>query len=401
MSDLRLVRIGSKDELRRQAAAWDDLWLRGEAALPTLRAELTAQWFEQFAPRARFTAIAIEQDGQLAAALPLVGQRVKRVLPVGGLPSNAWSTSGDLLLDTACDCDAVLDRLVAGLGRLAWPLYWFDHVDYTSPRWKAFLAAMERAGWTHALEPQEQVGLVDLDQQWTAYEASWSGNHRRHMRKAAAKLDRDGLTELKVYSRFEPGQVQALVKTCFEVEDRSWKGPAGTSVLKTPGMFDFFLRQAQQLAAWGQLELSILEHQGQPISFEFGYLAKDVYFAPKVGYDDQYSSYSPGQVLLYRMLKGFMDGGHPKLVDFAGPLQAWTGKWTTRAYPLGRLAVAPPKPLSRLLLQGYIALRRNRAGAESPVGEEAAEEARDSREATGQQSHADAEKVPASAGMTA
>ena len=49
-SNLRLMHLRSVEELRGAAADWDDLWWRSEAALPTARAELLAQWVEQFKP---------------------------------------------------------------------------------------------------------------------------------------------------------------------------------------------------------------------------------------------------------------------------------------------------------------------------------------------------------------
>ena len=39
-----------------------------------------------------------------------------------------------------------------------------------------------------------------------------------------------------------------LLRRGFEIEDRGWKATEGTSVLRTPRVFDFFYRQAEQLA---------------------------------------------------------------------------------------------------------------------------------------------------------
>ena len=44
---LRLRRIDSIGGLRDVAAAWDRLWQRSAVSMPTVRAELVAQWLEQ------------------------------------------------------------------------------------------------------------------------------------------------------------------------------------------------------------------------------------------------------------------------------------------------------------------------------------------------------------------
>ena len=49
-----IIHLTSLDEMRENAAAWDDLWWRSETAMPTARAELIAQWIEQFRPGANF-----------------------------------------------------------------------------------------------------------------------------------------------------------------------------------------------------------------------------------------------------------------------------------------------------------------------------------------------------------
>src|SRR3954466_3408393 len=88
MSAPRIVRFTSTVELLAAAGAWNDLWHRTSGVLPTGRAEFVANWVDHFAPQKSFAAIAVEQDGQFIAALPLVEQRKARCVRVGGLPQN-------------------------------------------------------------------------------------------------------------------------------------------------------------------------------------------------------------------------------------------------------------------------------------------------------------------------
>ena len=82
----RVVQLDSLADFRARAEAWDDLWRRSEATLPTLRAELTAQWIEQFAPGAKFRAVVVEHRGRPVAALPLVGGNVAGFVGTARLP---------------------------------------------------------------------------------------------------------------------------------------------------------------------------------------------------------------------------------------------------------------------------------------------------------------------------
>jgi CelD/BcsL family acetyltransferase involved in cellulose biosynthesis len=162
--------------------------------------------------------------------------------------------------------------------------------------------------------------------------------------------------QLDVHTDFTSGELEPWLKLGFAIEDRSWKGAAGTSVLRTPGMFDFFHRQALQLADAQQLQLTYLKHNDRPIAFEYGYRAKETYFSHKVGYDPAYSHFSPGQLLRALLIERLHEGNGISTVDFCGPLTDATAKWSTRKYRIAKWLIAPRRIVSRLALNGYRAV---------------------------------------------
>jgi CelD/BcsL family acetyltransferase involved in cellulose biosynthesis len=350
---LDLVQLHSVGEIRAASTSWDDLWARSDCALPTARAELVAQWIEQFAPSARLLVLAVRQNERWLAALPLVTQRLTSVVAVGDVPGNAWTPCADLLVDSSSDAKAVLDRLIAGLRCVPWPLLWLGNVPLECSYWQAFLTALAQSQLAIATKRRLRVGEVEIGSDWEQYVRGRSRNHRRAMRRAADRAAKLGGVELEVHAANVSSQVEGLLRRGFAVEDRGWKGADGTSVLQSAGMFDFFCRQARQLAEWGQLQLVFLTHQGQDIAFEYGYRAKGVRFTNKVGYDEQFSQLAPGQLLRWRLYEQFHANEDVALVDFVGHLTEATAKWSTRTYALSRLVVAPPRLLSRLLLSGY------------------------------------------------
>lgn len=365
MSRLRLVHISSVDQLQSAAPAWDDLWSRSPSTLPTLRAELVAQWVRQFAAEAAFRGLVVEDGGQWVAALPLVGRKVAGLIDAAAMPSNHWSSSGDLLLDTTAEMDAALDVLVEAIVELPWQLLWLEDVSVDSPRWQAFLGAIARAAMSADYQEQLQIGRIEIDHDWGAYQRRWSRKHRQQMARHARRLARHHEVQLNLLSRLAPVQVAGWLRRGFEVEDRSWKGAAGTSVLRVPGMFSFFTRQAEQLARWGQLELAFLECSGRPIAFSYGLSAKGVYHSYKVGYDPEYAGYSPGQLLRYYMLRRFFGDPQRRAIDYIAPTDAHR-KWKPSTYGVGRLVVAPRRLLARVAIHAYRHwwpyLRRLRAG---------------------------------------
>ena len=69
MTSLRCIHLSSVAELRAAASDWDNLWWRSDVELPTVRAELLAQWVERFRPHGNFHALVIADQVRWIAAL--------------------------------------------------------------------------------------------------------------------------------------------------------------------------------------------------------------------------------------------------------------------------------------------------------------------------------------------
>jgi CelD/BcsL family acetyltransferase involved in cellulose biosynthesis len=360
---LKLRILENINSLIESAAAWNELWQRSDTTSPSARAEQIAHWVETFSPEAAFRALAVEDAGKLVAAIPLVGRRVKKVLNVGALPLNEWTSGGDLLLDPTCDVASALDLIARAAVQSRWPLVWCDEVPREEARWQQFAAALSRAGWSVDLRDQGRVGQVVIGHDWAAYEATLNGDFRRTRRRYAKRLEDEAPTELAVIRPTSAAEVDALVRRVFEVEDRSWKGREGTSVLKNAGMLEFYQRQGRLLAEQGQLEIVLLQHSDDSIAAAYVWAAKGVRFLAKLGYDEEYRRFGPGQHLVLRYLQHLHEDADCRVLDFWGRLVPWNQDWSNRVYTTARLVAAPPRILSRGLFFAYSRLGRRRDAA--------------------------------------
>jgi CelD/BcsL family acetyltransferase involved in cellulose biosynthesis len=247
----------------------------------------------------------------------------------------------------------VLDRLIDALVELAPPLLWFDGVPLAQPHWQRFLDALGRRDIAYERHERFRIGLVDLTLDGDAYQAGWSSNFRRQMRKMKRLADEQGGVAMSVHRPTDPAELTRLLQIGFEVEDRSWKGRDGTSVLKSPAMHRYLCQQAELLSQLGHLELVYLEFEGRPIAFEYGMFGKGTYFSPKVGYDEEYSHLTPGQLLRLNMMEPFFADPARETWDFLGPLVEATERWSTSTYAIERLVVATGGISGRLALRAY------------------------------------------------
>ena len=320
MSTLHSIHLTSVEQLRAAAADWDDLWWRSETALPTARAETL--WPNGSSNSGRgpaSTCWSVADERQWIAALPLVSCRVGWLIPAGGLPSNPWTPCGELLLDPAADADAALDVLLAAAGELPWQLLWLNEALPETPRWQALLRACDRAGMAAAYHQRFRVGRVEIDRRLGHLPEAVAqdppprdgpGRHGDWRAKATCSTRCDRAFE---HPRSSPGFAR----------HSKWKIAAGRArparrCSARPGMFRFFLRQAEQLARWGQLETAALRLDGRMLAFIYGFRAKGVYFAHKISYDPRLAAFSPGQLLFYHVLEQLHSDGEARALGLHG-----------------------------------------------------------------------------------
>ncbi|NLY00362.1 MAG: GNAT family N-acetyltransferase [Rhodopirellula sp.] len=362
MGQIEATVLDSVDQIRQRAETWDRLWQRSEVTLPTARADLVRLWTGCFAPKALFRGICIEEGGELRAVLPLVGRRVRGVVPAGDLTWNCWSASGELLLDPLSDNNEIATCMVAAARRLPWPVLWLETAPYETPRWICILSAFATSGCPADCHHRYDIGQVEIRESFEDYLNARPKQFLRTLRKDHRRLERTGALTLKVYSPPEPGELSDLLATAFEMERQGWKGRAGGAVVNHPGVFEFYLEQARRLADWKQCLLAFLLHQGRPIAFDFGWTAKGVYHSFKVGYDEQYRQWSPGHVLRMLLIEHFHREPGWRLIDFQGPLTDALAAWSTRTYKIGRVAVGLKPLRGRLFVSaaGWAAALRRR-----------------------------------------
>jgi CelD/BcsL family acetyltransferase involved in cellulose biosynthesis len=354
----RVEVLDSVNALRAVAGDWDDLWQRSDVTMPTVSAEPTALWIERFGAEGGVHLLTVRQGNRLVGAMPLVRRRLGRVIPVGDLSLNHWSPNGELLLDEAADLAAIAERFAEAICSVPWPLLWFEMVPYHAKRWRSLAEALARRGVEVDGRPGFEIGRVSLQESFDVYLAGRSKNLQRSIRKDLKRLEGEGQVELRLLDHLEPEHVDGALRRAFALEDSGWKGQAGTSVLRNAGVLEFYRRQAEHFARHASLRLAFLECGGRAIAFEMGWFGKGVYHSFKAGYDEDYRKFGPGHLLRYLLIEAGCADPNLRFIDYQGPINRALASWATETYAIGRLAISPPRIVSKALWTGIKTVRR-------------------------------------------
>ena len=367
--ELRVLR--STAELREVAAKWDRLWRVSDSTMPIAQSELLLQWIERFVPRGRLEFYVATQGDRFVAALPLVASERSPWISYGTLPGNEWSPAGDFLIDPTADAELAALTIATGIRGSGFDLVWMQGIPYLASRWSLLLEALGQQGVPHHRQFSYQVGLVPTSSDWDSFNAAIPKKRLRTLARRWRQLTEKGTLRLRIETNLAPDEVGRDLFEGLEIEDRCWKGREGTSVLKSPGMMEFYYKQAKLLAKSGNLILVTLELDYKPIAFEYGFLAKGHYHSLKIGYDEAYSVYSPGQVRTWLMLEEMCRRPDLQYLDGMGPRSEAFAVWPGTTYDVGRIVFAPGGALGRTALYGYKnvwpAIRRIRGKEPVPV----------------------------------
>jgi CelD/BcsL family acetyltransferase involved in cellulose biosynthesis len=376
---LRVLR--STNDLRDAAAKWDRLWRASDSTMPIAQSELLLQWIERFAPRGRLEFYVAEQGDRFVAALPLVASDKSPWIAYGTLPGNEWSPAGDFLLDPTADAELAAQTIAKGILGSGFALVWMQGIPYLASRWSLLLEALEQQGVPSHRQFSYNVGLVPTCSDWDSFNDKISKKRLRTLARRWRQLTEMGTLRLRIETNLAPDEVGHDLFEGIEIEDRGWKGREGTSVLKSPGMMEYYYRQAKLLAKAGNLIMVTLELDRRPIAFEYGFLAKGHYHSLKIGYDEAFANYSPGQVRTWLMLEEMCRRPELQYLDGMGPRSEAFAVWPGTTYEVGRIVFAPGGALGRTALYGYKnvwpALRKFSGRQPVPAATEPTEETAD------------------------
>jgi CelD/BcsL family acetyltransferase involved in cellulose biosynthesis len=145
----------------------------------------------------------------------------------------------------------------------------------------------------------------------------FSGKTRKKLRRKAEEFEQSVQGQVSVRSYTGVDDVASFLRDAESVARHTYQVRRGfETVADTPAM----RRKLEHFARRGVLCCYILFGGDSPYAFQYGFIDRRRYQCETTGYDERASAFSPGTVLLYRILEDLFAGGLVDELDFgAGP----------------------------------------------------------------------------------
>jgi len=137
--------------------------------------------------------------------------------------------------------------------------------------------------------------------------ASYSSKMRSDLRRRKKKLYQ--LNGEITHLRPSVNDVPELIDKIRETEAASWKGSEGVGIFNDPHTYAFFKDLSLRLAAYDQLDLSIVDINGELASYKYGFYFRQTFYDYSIGYLPKHSKLGLGRILLDELtLSAFREG---------------------------------------------------------------------------------------------
>ena len=315
------------------ASEWIGLCDEGASSVPFLRPEWFAALIGNFKKKTEL--ITVRRNGRLRALLPLMRTRnalhgisVRKLQAVFNpntpcfdivhgrdpeerkeLVSGVWNE-----LKEAKDWDVFECRLVEGGSWLGDLLELAQSEKYPTGVWP-----MDSAPFITVPKPEADGSI-----------AGYFSGPRKHLKKELTRrlkrLKEQGEVRFEVTAEFS----QEAMDRYLELENRGWKGRAGTAAVQDKKAAALHSDFAQSMAREGNLLIYELQLDSKTIAMCINIRYGDRLFHWKTTYDEEYSRFSPGNLLFSRLLMDCaVDGTHE--IDFLCPELPYKKVWATGA----------------------------------------------------------------------
>lgn len=348
---------------REAIAQWDALAQWAAEPNPFYESWYLLPSLKAFDPAGEVELLVLTAGGQLAGLMP-----IKRESRYYGHPVPHWRNW------VHANCFLGQPLVAKGFERLFWRelLGWCDlqgglslflhlaHCPLEGPLHQALQAELADQARPAATVLREERALLATDQSPEEYlEASLAGKKRKELRRQQRRLAEEG--ELQVERLTDAIAVAEWVAEFLALEQRGWKGTAGSALACDTRTADLFGDALGGAARRGRLERLALRLDGRPIAMLASFLTPPGAFSYKTAFDEVYARFSPGVLLQCENLSLLERPGTKWVDSCASADHPMIDHFWRERRAIGRHSLAIGGPLRRALFS--LLCRRETGGA--------------------------------------
>jgi CelD/BcsL family acetyltransferase involved in cellulose biosynthesis len=215
----------------------------------------------------------------------------------------------------------------------------FRDVDPETPLMDALRRACH-GKWICVVRPMAAHPWLPLNESWREPEKHLNAGRRSDLRRACRLAQAQGAVRFACEVP-DASSLAPLLTRVFEVEAKNWKGRAGSAMLLTPAIQEFYRRYAAYACQKGALRILTLSIGGELAAVQLGVIFNNRFWLLKMGYDETYARCSPGLLLMVESLR-WAAGAELEVFEMMGQQEPWNRVWTDRSHKSASIRIYAP-----------------------------------------------------------
>lgn len=303
---IKVERLTTHAELKRITAAWRALGQHSFVPAGAALQPWLAPALKHYSTQLPFEILTLWRGEELCGVFPIKAGR--------GLVRRAWTSplsfSGTPLIAAGEPKSTLRAFLAAQRDRAIH----FRALPASGPFWDMLGEAVaESGGAIEILARWERaaLGFRGGFQEWFSH--NFERKRRKEYHRLRSRLGEAGALESVAW---EPGDpVDPWVDALIALEAKGWKGRRGTALAADPLMAAAFRESVNLLSAEGSLRFWKIALDGKPLAMMSGIVTSGQGWLGKIAYDEDFSRYSPGVMLILDATERLIDKERLALVD--------------------------------------------------------------------------------------
>jgi CelD/BcsL family acetyltransferase involved in cellulose biosynthesis len=344
-------------EIVRGCAGLDSIlteWRRLEASFPNASFCNRAGWFRAYlhglaAAPDEILFVVGRRTGDLVLVLPLHA----RIRSVAGLKFRVLASVidphlrlADALIDPRIDAGELMESMVRWLrtqNEVAWDMLNLSMVPASSPA----IQGLIRAEPDLTLNAYRFTTLIDCDGPYEDTTRAISGAFKRNLRRLGRRAQASDGLEFQSFRGY--ADLRGALARFLEVEASGWKGERGlhSAIKYNAATVDFYEQLVEEFGRDGRCVINLMRFGGNDAAGQFCLFVDGVLYILKIGYDEQFASISPGNLLLEHTLRACCADPDVRALSFVTD-PTWSHHWRPRLIGLAEVELAGASLRGRL-----------------------------------------------------
>jgi hypothetical protein len=353
------------EALKPFADDWNRLCYEAPQHLPMLSYAWAVTYFEHFLDPGEswFCSIVLDEN-KLIGVLPVIITPIKRFGHNSMLfrsPTNLHSTCIDFLIKPGME-STVLPLIIKSLESITPKQLGLELRRISSQSPATDLLEKYVSDSFIIKEFSGRGSIIDTTGKFEDYRKSLSHNFSRNLTRFNTKLF--DLPNVRVVYLAGAEADEKHIPTLLQVEAAGWKGKEGTAILCSKTLIAFYTALIKRLSELGWLEWHLLYTDDRPIAVHFAIKIGRSLILNKIGYDEEFSQFSPGNILLERTFKRAFESDDTDEINCLTNMP-WHTNWAMTKRDYYDFWIYPKKPIP--LFYGLMPAKMKQWGRHFPA----------------------------------